>query len=168
MDDTVKVLIATFSGFIVAFLAEPVKIYFQNKSRKENIQSAIYGEMFHNYVILKSFIADTNTGDDIEKFMKFFKYSVRTECYKFALSQETALFYQLTESTPINGMYAFLLGVLDFSAEEKNKKQFDPEQLASQYLEAFSSAVEIGIIKKKILRKAIGKKTFQIFFESQK
>ncbi|MGA7192876.1 MAG: hypothetical protein WBW94_04530 [Anaerolineales bacterium] len=165
-NNTLNVIIGTLSGFIIAFLAEPVKIYFQNRSRKENIQSAIYGEMFHNYVTLKSFVAETNTAEDIEKFTKFFKYSVRTECYKFALSQETALFYQLTESTPINGMYAFLLGVLDFSTEEKNKKQFDPEQLASQYLEAFSSAVEIRIIKKNILQKSIGKKTFQVFFKS--
>jgi hypothetical protein len=34
MDETGKIIIATISGFTVAFFAEPIKLYFQNAHNK--------------------------------------------------------------------------------------------------------------------------------------
>ena len=44
MDETTKVLIGTISGFLIAFFAEPIKIYFSNNFKKRNIRLALYKE----------------------------------------------------------------------------------------------------------------------------
>ena len=48
MDETTKVIIATLSGFIIAFFAEPVKSYFQNRGQLHNLRVALYKEMVNN------------------------------------------------------------------------------------------------------------------------
>jgi hypothetical protein len=41
MDDTLKIIIGTLSGFVIAFFAEPIKIFFQNRARINNIRLAV-------------------------------------------------------------------------------------------------------------------------------
>lgn len=52
MDETLKIIIGTLSGFIIAFFAEPIKIYFQNKAKINYIRLAVYKEISHNYVVI--------------------------------------------------------------------------------------------------------------------
>lgn len=53
MDETTKVIIATLSGFIIAFFAEPVKSYFANRAKLNNLRIALYKELLYNYSTLK-------------------------------------------------------------------------------------------------------------------
>jgi hypothetical protein len=72
MDDVTKIIIATISGFIVAFFAEPVKLYFQNKQRRDVFRFALYAEIYNNYRLLSTFIKvyKENDPDEIKDFLR--------------------------------------------------------------------------------------------------
>ena len=49
-----ETFIATISGFIIAFFAEPLKTYFQNRAKLKNLRIALYKEILYNYSSLKT------------------------------------------------------------------------------------------------------------------
>jgi hypothetical protein len=109
MDETTKVIIATISGFVIAFFAEPVKNYFENKAKLRNLKIALYKEILYNYGSLKSLELSTNS-------MPFIRYmgefALRTECYKNAIQNEVSLFYQLEETNAINTLHNGYLNLM--------------------------------------------------------
>ena len=93
-------LVSTLSGFIVAFLAEPVKTYVQNRAKLKNLRIALYKEMSINYAVL-----NTLAPDDYSTFEwggNNPAYALRAECYKHALENEISTFYQMQEANLIN------------------------------------------------------------------
>jgi hypothetical protein len=48
MDVTTKVIIATLSGFIIAFFAEPAKKNFLERTKLHNLKIALYKELIFN------------------------------------------------------------------------------------------------------------------------
>lgn len=104
MDETTKVIIATLSGFIIAFFAEPVKNYFANKSQLRNLRIALYTELISNYFALVHFTMD-GTSNDSYMLYQVSKYELRIERYKHALQDELFLFYQLKEANLLNVAY---------------------------------------------------------------
>ena len=56
MDEILKITIGTVAGFVIAFFAEPVKIYFQNASKKKSLRLALYGELINNFMSLRFFL----------------------------------------------------------------------------------------------------------------
>ena len=54
-----KTLISIFTGFVTAFLAEPVKVYFTNRAKKDNMKKALYGEIISIYNSLFAFLIST-------------------------------------------------------------------------------------------------------------
>jgi hypothetical protein len=56
MDETIKVLIGTVSGFVIAFFAEPVKVFFQNRTGKQILRVALYKEILSNYWFLSTYL----------------------------------------------------------------------------------------------------------------
>jgi len=123
MDDVIKIIIATISGFVVAFFAEPIKLYFQNKHQKRIFELALYGEIAHNYRLLSAFLK-VYREDNPNQVKGFFegagKDSVRTDCYSRLSSQSPEIYYQLKESTIINTLYAYLVTAIDPETHSKN------------------------------------------------
>jgi hypothetical protein len=106
MDETAKVLVATISGFIIAFFAEPVKNYYQNLRDVERLRLAIYRELVSNYLLFDSVREASN--EDLSFNTERMKHAIRTECYKDALANRVLLYYQFRNTLIINMLYALL------------------------------------------------------------
>jgi hypothetical protein len=123
MDDVIKTIIATISGFVVAFFADPIKLCFQNEHQKRIFQLALYGEIAHNYRLLSALLK-VYREDNPNQVKGFFegsgKDSMRTDCYSRLSSQSPEIYYQLKESTIINTLYAYLLTATDPEIYSKN------------------------------------------------
>jgi len=109
MDEATKILIGTISGFLIAFLAEPIKIHFQNQAKSRNLRIAIYKEIFFNYSLIKWHFEN----DSIHNYTEEGKYLLQTECYKYAINQELSLFYQLNEAISVNAIYGYYMALSD-------------------------------------------------------
>src|SRR5690349_17561522 len=116
MDETTKVIIATLSGFIIAFFAEPVKNYFTNKSQLHNLRIALYTELISNYFALIHYAMDS-TDTDAYTLYNVAKYELRTERYKYALQNELALFYQLREANVLSVAYVRLNQIMNLTGD---------------------------------------------------
>lgn len=159
MDETTKVIIGTISGFIVAFLVEPVKLYFQNNSRKKYFQIALYSEIYNNYRFLSSFLRvyHENNPHQLKGFFDgTIKHSVRMDCYTHFMSHYPDVFYQLKESTFINTLYAYLTSAA-------NPVLYTENNIAAFHLaiESFVRLVEEHVardeLKKDLMEKVSGK-----------
>lgn len=163
MDETTKILIGTVSGFIIAFFAEPVKLYFQNKFNLNKMQGALYYEIFHNYMSLLIFLENYSKISDQEAMSLFksgAKHSIRTECYKHFISNEVKLFYQLKEAAEINLMYSFIYTMKDYIDNDKDS-QDDIRTLVKHYTDFVKNSIKEGALNNKIMDKAAGKNTSQ-------
>jgi len=75
MDETTKVIIATLSGFIIAFLAEPVKDIIQHRTKLLNLKVALYKELWGNYATLdEAILMNSLQGDAIRRIIEFSDY----------------------------------------------------------------------------------------------
>jgi len=151
MDETTKIIIATISGFVIAFFAEPVKIYFQNKAKLKNLQIAIYKEIIHNYALLRNF----NGEGDFRPLIEFNnEYYIRTECYKQAITSELTLFYQLKEASAINHLYSFL-SILS------HEKLEQPLGYVIFFMGSLKGRLNNGVFNGKLMKQLAGDETFQ-------
>jgi len=127
MDETTKVVIGTISAFLIAFFAEPIKTFFQNRSRRNHLQVALYSEIYNNYNVLGGFLKIYGE-IDIEQSKAYFKgsikHSIRSECYKYYVSSQSDLFYQLKEASQLNIIYATLFSLLDPELRAANFEDF--------------------------------------------
>lgn len=113
MSETIQIIIATLSGFIIAFFAEPVKTYFQNRAKLYNLRIALYKEIIFNYGCLLPLNEDSFKSDRDN----IINHTLRTECYRHAIQNELTLFYQLSEAATINILYGMVLdGMIALSA----------------------------------------------------
>ncbi|NJO76618.1 MAG: hypothetical protein HC833_24505 [Leptolyngbyaceae cyanobacterium RM1_406_9] len=98
-----KTLISVFAGFITAFLAEPVKVYFTNRAKKNNLRRSLYGEILNIYSSLSNFLVSIEERGIQIPFLKV--VDTNFNCYNFAKSDPT-LFYQLKEANSVNQIYS--------------------------------------------------------------
>ena len=126
MDATLQVIIATLSGFIVAFLADPVKSFFQNNARRSRLRNALYGEIASNYACLENSPSLTPSKEFAHQvttaLAEGFATGLRTECYRGALSQETLLFYELPEAPYINLIYSHVDSITKWAVLPHDKQ----------------------------------------------
>jgi hypothetical protein len=116
MNDVTKIIIATLSGFIAAFFAEPIKLYFQNKQKMDIFRLALYAEIYNNYRLLSTFVKvnKENAPDEIKMFFESMtKDSLRMDCYARLSSQHPDTYYQLKEFIIINDLYSYLTFALN-------------------------------------------------------
>jgi hypothetical protein len=167
MDEMLKVIVATLSGFIIAFSAEPIKIYFQDRSKKQNLRVALYKEIYHNYCLAKTYIEVYDEEVPIEKkrdihlgnLVAFSRYLYRTECYKQAISQDLSYFYQLKEATMINALYIDLTVILEMP-KTNDGRDMDVSDWLVDFLNIVNSEVEFGSFDKSLMAKIADKKIF--------
>lgn len=148
-----QLLIGTLSGFIIAFLAEPVKTFFISRSKINMLREALYREMFSNYVLLKStkeavhlvleeHKIDTKTFD-----VSDLKLIIRKECYEKVLKEDAITFYMLSESVILNRMYASLTRLSE-------KMNFNDVSVSVDMLaDEIEMSIALGGLRRKTARK---------------
>lgn len=158
MDETTKILIGTISGFIIAFFSEPVKVCFENKSKLNRLRLALYKEVIQNFWVLKG----AKDGDGhVRSILIMGQPLLINDCYKYALAQETSLFYQLREARFMNGIYKLIDTVIAIPFGEKTFRGVSPEDTARVIMKMISESLHAGILDKKIAEKASSKKEVQ-------
>ncbi len=107
---TVLGMIAAFvTASVTAFLAEPLKEYFQNRTRLKNLRMALYKEIMHNYSWM-DYDYDAGTDEFALILGGGAVHGFRNECFRQALANSVELFYQLDEATDINIIYSVIGG----------------------------------------------------------
>ena len=164
MDETTKILIGTISGFIVAFFAEPVKSFFQNRSKMYSLRMALYNEILNNHLYLNAIYNDPSDNVMQESDPKISELMqsnlIRTNCYEYATSQETFLFYNLKEAAIVNGLYG-LISMSQHYLESTKARQKRKRYLSSMskiYTNQLIDAINMKLLDKKILLAVAGKK----------
>ena len=178
MDETLKIIIGTLSGFIIAFLAEPIKLFFQTEMRKNNLRKGLYYEIVNNYAALKNLFTNKDEvdeefdADNIDTAAKL----IRTECYRYVISQETYLFYQIKEAATINIIYSLLEMIFILANSKIDKDDFKSlvtffrkaniKVDVKTFLNAIKNSLDNKTLDKKLMKKIIGKNVYNAIFES--
>jgi hypothetical protein len=152
MDETTKVLIGTFSGFIIAFLAEPVKGFIQNRVKLHNLRVALYKEMLINYAGLIVLLRSTT---NVDERIPLLKHTLRTECYKESLANEISLFYQLEEAIDINSLQTMMVYINDAINDMSHSSYESFIGICNEYATTFEMYVYDATFKPKVLRKLL-------------
>lgn len=163
MDESLKVTIATISGFVIAFFAEPVKMYFQQRSKRKTIRRALYFELYYNYDHLTYFFDKRKdraiTRTDMFQFVEGVKHIARLEVYQYCITQNVDLFYQFKEAITINSLYANLNRLLEIAPLRVEKNiPFDQTMTSIRhFLGHFVDSVQTGKLDKRLLTEITGR-----------
>lgn len=147
MDETTKVLIGTISGFVVAFFAEPVKMYFTNRSKKQGLRLALYKEMMGNITILANYLTGEIESEGNIDFNSFYASLFRFEAFNYAITDEVGIFFQIQESMEIREFYIILQSIVSEKNIEKQKV------LLVHLRRALSESIKNNVLDKKMLIK---------------
>jgi hypothetical protein len=166
--NTVAILIAVLgvvAGFITAFFAEPVKIYYQDKARLKYLRVGLYKEMWQNYILCNSIVEDgirrskegfpRDTQTIIDASIGTVKRTLRREYYEQVLKNDLSFFYRLTECSFINSLYADLLSlpkVIEVEVDDDiHRSMFAIEMMAGIYRNNFAVAFYAKILDQVLL-----------------
>lgn len=109
MDNTTVTIIgmiaAFMTAFITSFFAEPVKNYFQHKTKLHHLRMALYKELVSNYLLLEVFDGKDTDANTLSIYAEI---AIRNESYKHALEKNLTEFYELREAMAINSLYGTL------------------------------------------------------------
>lgn len=158
MDEILKITIGTVAGFVIAFFAEPVKIYFQNASKKKSLRLALYGELINNFMNLHFFLGglDRSSEDRVaEAYSKLSTLILKVDVYRFAISQELYLFYQLKEASLFASTYAIASTIIGWI--ESGKKEERVLEEAVKYLMLTKAGIEEGDLDRRTIDRTFGK-----------
>jgi len=102
-----EVMISTLAGFATGFFAEPVKIYFSNRSERARLRIALYREMVHMYLGFNQLLQFMDEGKiPIDKLQVNLDNVKRFDLYTYAKSTAVITrFYELKESIHIDTIY---------------------------------------------------------------
>ncbi len=171
MDETTKVLIGTLSGFLIAFLVEPAKPYFQNREKLKNLRLALYKELIHNFRYFEPFL-QAGIEKDLDRQFRYFKtlglYVIRDECYKQAISSQLDLFYQLAEANELNDVYSRLSIARDsiakeaVTARERKQRAIDAELafVCRYFVMSVANGFGVGKFDKGILEHIVDREKY--------
>ena len=154
-------MIAAFiTASVTTFLAEPVKTFFENRTRKNNLKIILYKELLINYEGLLDYISEKHdVGGVYNKLMM--KHGVRTEGFRHAMENELSLFYQLPESIDISILHNRLLALLqntDYGDEQINTLvRSDFNDSAKEFIETFALYLYKDRFDNKLIQKLVSK-----------
>jgi hypothetical protein len=172
MENLVTV-IGMLLAFIAAFFAEPVKRFFDNKSKIQQLRKALYKELLHNYTKLRIFSEDT--GYLNKEYIELINTNIlSTECYKQIKQNDSVLFFQLPESIVIDAQYSCLSWLNPYNAIEK--KSADKEKtyintflhFANTFLSGLIESFYLGELRKEVLKEITTPKQYQMIMEKGK
>jgi hypothetical protein len=163
MSETTVTVIGMIVAFLTAFLAEPVKSYFQNRAKLHNLRNALYKELIYNYVALSQYIEQQRAGRGVD-YGELTQHLIRTECYKNALQNELSLFYQLDEANRINLFHGSLTRIIASASseiEDSTLSHFAVSLACNGFLKLFESGIYKGSIDKNTVRQLLSKTAYQ-------
>jgi hypothetical protein len=159
MDNTALTILGMIAAFITAsvtaFLAEPVKSYFENKRIEDNIRNALYGELLDNYHHL---LWNVKNADKFQKAaLKTSGRIVSNECYKQVRQKDIVHYYKMYDSTAITSLNDIVNMLIELSDEKKTEKsKIKQYQLhALLFVEAISNFVYNGYMDRKIIKSTL-------------
>lgn len=172
MDETTKILIGTLSGFVIAFFAEPVKIYFQNSAKLKYLMLGLYKEMWSNFTVLNA-IANAETTQTTPKRTASVQYRarvaliktmIRTEFYQQTLKENLHSFYRMKEALCIHQLYAIIPMLLEYMDDDTldEKGRLNMMSTASNtYVTRFLKSIADKSLNKALLQRIMSKKEFK-------
>lgn len=166
MDETTKILIGTISGFIIAFFAEPVKRYFENKSKLQHLRTALYKEMIQNFLMLESALDDFRNNEKSN--IMAGQPLMLNDCYRYVVSQETALYYQLTEARLINMFYKLLDMFMKIPEGGKAFRTVSAKDIVEGLVGIVHGGLDMGTLDKKLAKKVISKQEIESILKELK
>ncbi len=110
--DNWGLLIGTLAGFITAFLAEPIKMYFQYRDDQRKVKIALYREIESMYSAWKGFLELVEQGK-VAVNKDNILVNTRIDLYNYLKGQNPLLFYSLRESGAIDVIYRNFISAKD-------------------------------------------------------
>jgi hypothetical protein len=147
--EAVKLIIATSSGFLIAFSAEPIKLYATGLHRKNALRFALYKEILIFLDAVQLFLKYSIEGENISMNHSF---PSTTFVYDHAMV-EPMIFYNLKEAIQIQRIYMdlkLLLNVIEKSDADKKVVLL----MAETILKRSSMILKDKRFNRKILRSA--------------
>jgi len=156
-----QLLVGTLTGFIVAFLAEPVKTFFTNRARIASLREAIYREITANYLLLHSVKSSRYIPEGHEAYIGsdagYIARNLHRECYDHILKENPIDFYQLEEAATINIIYFKLSATSKFIYNDRDKDdnsiQFVAMDVLTFVMDELGEPMALANLKANILRK---------------
>jgi hypothetical protein len=128
-----ELLIATLSGFIVAFASEPIKGVYDYYRKKRRLKSAIYKEIAFIYDSLCFYENhQINTESDL-KLHQLFKDELTV--YEL-IKEDPLIFYDLKESNLVKKIYSSLFWCIEESKSNRLEDQLKSAQILINQIEA--------------------------------
>jgi len=178
MDETTKIIIGTLSGFIIAFLAEPVKIHFQNLNKLNRLRKALYKELHFNYLLCRNMakkrgLKTPPTRGNLKAYIEMCIEDTKSQYYEQTIHSELDMFYQIEESTTIHNLHGSLkflerraktkwineLADIKNAANETSKASGigfainEIAEVAEEWCESYVSFYHLKKLDKRILKK---------------
>jgi hypothetical protein len=182
---TLVTVLGMLAAFITAFLAEPVKIYFQNLTKLRDLKVGLYKEMWEIYLVFTQIRempenptpdmdSELQTAGDVYATSLLLKNGLRNEYFQHALKDELSLFYRLPEASMINAMHRILVAIPDMlerDHEDREEVKISMELfliVCNGYQDGFSVACYQERLDQKLLKTILGKDEFRKLFEKGK
>lgn len=139
--------ISVATGFLLAFIADPIKSSLEKRIKRERLRSALYAEIISIHSDLKLYIQlkQESKIQDIDSLLSF-----PCDVYQFA-RQDLLLFYELKESALISSLYR---NVNIFSKKAQELNTVNSVELAKQILSFIETCLRKKGFKKKTLLRA--------------
>ena len=139
--------ISVATGFLLAFIADPIKSFLERRLKRERLRSALYAEIISIHSDLKLYVQlkQEEKTQDIDSLLSF-------PCGVYQLArQDLLLFYELKESALMSSLYR---NVNIFSKKAQELDNFDSVELAKQILLFIETCLRKNGFKKKALLRA--------------
>lgn len=144
-----QLIVGTIAGFITAFLAEPVKVYFSGLAARRHLRAALYREMAHLYTGWKGLLELIDRGlvrpDQLSVNIPIVTHA---DCYLYAKSRPVE-YFALREAAIIDAVYKNFLLVGSESLREPAERL----QYARQAMTVFEGCVRRKEISSDLLLK---------------
>jgi hypothetical protein len=159
MDESLKIIIGTLSGFIVAIFTEPIKRKIENKSKLRNLRIALYKEMIQNFFMLEQALQEYK--NDNNSNIMVGQPLLIVDCYRYVVSQETALYYQLSEARLINMFYKLVDMLIGIPEGEKKFRTVPAKDIIESIVGLVRGGLDTGILNKKLAEKVVSKQEIE-------
>jgi len=95
MDNTTLTILGMIAAFITAsvtaFLAEPVKTYFAERAKLQNIRLSLYKEIAQNFFMVESNLSKN------ESISPLSEHAISIKCYKNVIENNVGEYYRLDD-----------------------------------------------------------------------
>jgi len=174
MDESARIIIATVSGFLIALLAEPIKLFFQDHVKRQNIRRAIYSEIISNYLAFDTLFGKNleskidwieDSGKFSDEFAHGIRHLIKIDCFTYAVTQEATAYYQMKEATSFNYIYSTLKAVLEWAEMNKTTQKSSrlrPQGFIEEFVRSIKENIRQGSFDRRLVKSIVGKRDLDI------